>query len=96
MKRQRSPSPPPSSSSTYQGYGHSEPKYPHTADSKYTHGDPKYPTHADTKFAHADTKFAHADPKYLTSYSAKAGQPGHLYTAQHAQPGDFSMLILFW
>ncbi|BFZ05144.1 hypothetical protein BsWGS_08183 [Bradybaena similaris] len=83
MKRQRSPSPTPqSSSSSYQSYGHSEPKYSHT-DSKYAHSEPKYQSHT-------EPKFAHADPKYLTSYAgAKAGQSGHLYTTQHAQPGDF-------
>uniref|UniRef100_A0A0B6ZVC0 G protein pathway suppressor 2 n=1 Tax=Arion vulgaris TaxID=1028688 RepID=A0A0B6ZVC0_9EUPU len=90
MKRQRSPSPPPqSTSSSYQGYSHSEAKYAHTSD-KYTHGEPKYQSHADSKFVHADPKFTHADSKYLASYpGAKAAQSSHLYTQQHAQPGDF-------
>ncbi|CAG5134574.1 unnamed protein product, partial [Candidula unifasciata] len=74
VKRSRSPSPTPSSS-CYQIYSHSEPKYHHSVDAKYARMDPK---------------FVHADAKYLTSVvGAKPGQAGYLYTAQHTQAGDY-------
>ncbi|GFR82406.1 G protein pathway suppressor 2 [Elysia marginata] len=107
MKRQRTPTPPPSSapSSAYSNYGHSEPKYLHTSESKYVPharggagGAPemgKYPTHAE-----AAAKFSgHPDTKYMSSPYQAGGKVGatssggHLYAAQHPpQPGDFSKL----
>lgn len=108
MKRQRSPTPPPSSatSSAYSNYGHSEPKYLHTSENKYVPharsgagGAPdvgKYASHAE-----AAAKFTgHPDPKYLSSpYQAggkvgAGGSGGHLYAAQHPpQPGDFKTSV---
>ncbi|XP_059160962.1 G protein pathway suppressor 2-like [Physella acuta] len=86
LKRTRSPSPP-SSSATFPGYGHSEAKYPHTADSKYSHSDVKYTSHS-------DTKFAHADPKYLSSYTAAKTGPAHnLYSAQHPSTAEFKSSV---
>ena len=105
MKRQRSPTPPPSSapSSAYSSYGHSEPKYLHTSESKYVPhargggggaGDvSKYSSHAE-----AAAKFSgHPDTKYLSSAYQAGGKVGaassgsHLYAAQHPpQPADFS------
>ncbi|BFZ15771.1 hypothetical protein BsWGS_18810 [Bradybaena similaris] len=74
LKRSRSPSSPPSSSH-YQIYCHSEPKYHPSIDGKY---------------ARLDPKFVHSDAKYLTSVvSAKPGQSGYLFPAQHTQAGDY-------
>ena len=104
MKRQRSPTPPPSSvaSSAYSNYGHSEPKYPHSSESKYVpHARGgggggaadvgKYSAHAE-----AAAKFqGHPDTKYLSSAYQAGGKVGgsgsgsHLYAAQHP-PTDFS------
>ncbi|GFN94036.1 G protein pathway suppressor 2 [Plakobranchus ocellatus] len=109
MKRQRSPSPPPSSSavsSAYTSFAHSEPKYPHTSESKYvSHGGSgsggagdvgKYSSHAE-----AAAKFgSHPDAKYLSSPYQAGGKVGgsasgsHLYAAQHPpQPGDFKSSV---
>ncbi|KAK3730642.1 hypothetical protein RRG08_060310 [Elysia crispata] len=108
MKRQRSPTPPPSSapSSAYSSYGHSEPKYLHTSESKYVPhargggggaGDvSKYSSHAE-----AAAKFSgHPDTKYLSSAYQAGGKVGaassgsHLYAAQHPpQPADFKSSV---
>ncbi|KAK6173463.1 hypothetical protein SNE40_016908 [Patella caerulea] len=77
VKRQRSPSPPPHSSASYQTYAHSEAKYPHSS----------YPQQAKAAAAHP-TIYQHQQPDYSKRQQAASypqSQASHVVYAN--QPG---------